>query len=56
MHTPLLVHLAGNLQVEVFSYPVCSHAFARHTGLHYDAGAASLANGPTWQFLQHNLA
>ena len=47
---------ADHPQVEIFSYPGCSHAFARHTGLHYDAEAAALANGRTWAFLQAHLA
>ncbi|THD60571.1 dienelactone hydrolase family protein [Phenylobacterium sp.] len=48
--------LAGKSNVEVFSYPGCNHAFARHTGLHYDAKAAALANGRTWAFLADRLA
>jgi len=39
----------------VYSYPGCKHAFARHTGLHYDAQAAALANGRTWAFLAQHL-
>jgi carboxymethylenebutenolidase len=39
----------------VYSYPGCNHAFARHTGLHYDAQAAALANGRTWAFLAKHL-
>jgi carboxymethylenebutenolidase len=39
----------------VYSYPGCNHAFARHTGLHYDARAAALANGRTWGFLAEHL-
>lgn len=46
---------AGRPMVETYSYPGCSHAFARHTGIHFDAGAASLANGRTWQFLREHL-
>ncbi|HJS13779.1 MAG TPA: dienelactone hydrolase family protein [Rheinheimera sp.] len=37
--------------IKVFSYAGCSHAFARHTGTHYDESAAALANGRTWDFL-----
>lgn len=40
-----------NLNVKIFSYAGCSHAFARHTGTHYDESAAALANGRTWTFL-----
>ncbi|PTQ07739.1 carboxymethylenebutenolidase [Sphingomonas oleivorans] len=47
--------IAGNPRVELFSYPGCSHAFARHTGVHYDADAAALANGRTWDFLGRHL-
>jgi carboxymethylenebutenolidase len=43
--------VAGKPNVDVFSYPGCHHAFARHTGLHYDAASATLANGRTWDFL-----
>jgi carboxymethylenebutenolidase len=39
----------------VYSYPGCNHAFARHTGLHYDAKAAALANGRTWNFLAEQV-
>ncbi len=47
--------LAGKPNVAVYSYPGCNHAFARHTGLHYDAAAAALANGRTWAFLADRL-
>jgi carboxymethylenebutenolidase len=39
----------------VYSYPGCNHAFARHTGVHYDAKAAALANGRTQAFLREHL-
>lgn len=42
--------------VQIFSYPGCAHAFARHTGSHYDAQAATLANGRTRAFLAEKLA
>lgn len=45
----------GNPAVTVQSYPGCSHAFARHSGTHYDPAAAALANGRTWSFLDANL-
>jgi len=41
--------------VTVYSYLGCSHAFARHTGTHYDEDAASLANGRTYQFFHDKL-
>lgn len=46
---------AGNPHIAVHSYPGCYHAFARHTGTHYDAAAAGLANGRTWDFLKQKL-
>ena len=33
--------LADKPNVEIYSYPGCNHAFARHTGTHYDAAAAA---------------
>lgn len=41
--------------VSVRTYPGCSHAFARHTGAHYDAAAAELANGRTYDFFAQIL-
>ncbi|MDM0015510.1 dienelactone hydrolase family protein [Variovorax sp. J22P168] len=46
---------AGKPQVEVYRYAGCMHAFARHGGTHYDASAADLANGRTFDFLQSRL-
>ena len=46
---------AANGSVTVYSYPGCSHAFARHSGDDYDAAAAALANGRTWDFLDAKL-
>lgn len=40
----------------VYSYAGQNHAFARHTGTHYDAQAAALANGRTADFLNRTLA
>jgi carboxymethylenebutenolidase len=39
----------------VFIYPGCSHAFARHRGMHYDRDAAELANARTADFLKLHL-
>jgi carboxymethylenebutenolidase len=39
----------------VYSYPGQNHAFARHTGAHYNAQAAALANGRTVAFLAEHL-
>ena len=47
--------LGDKPNVEIFSYPGCSHAFARHTGSHYDKDAALLANDRTAAFLDKNL-
>jgi len=46
---------ANSSNVEIYSYPGCSHAFARHTGAHYDAAAARLANERTLAFLSKHL-
>lgn len=46
---------AQNKAVTIHSYPGCSHAFARHTGTHFDAEAAALANGRTRSFFNHHL-
>jgi carboxymethylenebutenolidase len=46
---------ASNSEVKIFSYPGCSHAFARHTGVHYDPSAAETANARTWEFFDHQL-
>jgi carboxymethylenebutenolidase len=48
--------LAGKPNATVYSYPGQHHAFARHNGSHYDAAAASLANGRTAEFLHLHLA
>ena len=45
----------GNPHVEMHSYPGCSHAFARHSGIHYDQAAASIANRRTWKFFAKHL-
>lgn len=39
----------------VCSYPGQRHAFARHTGAHYNADAAALANGRTIRFLNEHI-
>ena len=40
----------------VYSYPGCSHAFARHTGTHFDQAAAELANSRTYDLFRRELA
>jgi len=47
--------LANKPQVEIYSYPGCWHAFARHGGTHYNADAARIANARTTEFLQRQL-
>jgi carboxymethylenebutenolidase len=47
--------LASKPNATVYSYPGQHHAFARHGGAHYDAAAASLANGRTNEFLHRHL-
>jgi carboxymethylenebutenolidase len=48
--------LASKPNVTVYSYPGQRHAFSRHNGAHYNAGAAALANGRTSEFLIQHLA
>jgi carboxymethylenebutenolidase len=43
------------LGVTVHIYPGCSHAFARHQGLHFDAEAAAKAMKRTVEFLRTHL-
>lgn len=45
----------GNQLVLVHSYAACSHAFARNSGDHFDAQAASLANARTYDFFHQHL-
>jgi carboxymethylenebutenolidase len=47
--------LKDNSSAQVFTYPGCSHAFARHHGIHYDKDAAALANGRTADFFKLHL-
>jgi carboxymethylenebutenolidase len=39
----------------VYSYPGQHHAFSRHIGAHYNAAAATLAQGRTYEFLKREL-
>lgn len=48
--------LIGRPLVHLHSYPGCSHAFARHRGLHYDADAALRANERSAAFLAAYLS
>jgi carboxymethylenebutenolidase len=47
--------LAGKANATVYSYPGQHHAFARHSGAHYNAAAAALANRRTSEFLHQQL-
>jgi carboxymethylenebutenolidase len=49
------VALAQNPNATLYSYPGQSHAFSRNGGAHYNAGAATLANGRTRAFLSQHL-
>jgi carboxymethylenebutenolidase len=54
--TKIKAALSNKPNVEIYSYRGCNHAFARHTGTHYNAAAAAKANGRTWQFLHDHLS
>lgn len=47
--------LVSKPSATVYSYPGQRHAFARHNGAHYNAAAATLANGRTKEFLHQHL-
>ena len=47
--------LAKKPNATVYSYPGQRHAFSRHNGPHYNAAAATLANGRTSEFLHQQL-
>ena len=47
--------LAKKPHTTVYSYAAQNHAFSRHNGAHYNAAAATLANGRTSQFLRHHI-
>ena len=51
----IIAALRGNPRAEVHSYPGCRHAFSRHGGAHFDAGAARLARARTLEFFQRHL-
>jgi carboxymethylenebutenolidase len=53
--TRIKAAFAGKRNVVIHSYPGCSHAFARHTGAHYDAAASAKANDRTYAFLEEHL-
>src|ERR1700756_1778315 len=47
--------LAKRPNATVYSYPGQNHAFSRHGGAHYNAGAAALAHERTYAFLNRQL-
>src|SRR6201987_5460644 len=47
--------LARKPNTTIYSYPGQNHTFSRHNGTHYNAAAASLANGRTNDFLHQLL-
>jgi carboxymethylenebutenolidase len=47
--------LAKKPNATVYSYPGQNHAFSRHNGAHYNAAAAALAHGRTYEFLHQQL-
>jgi carboxymethylenebutenolidase len=47
--------LGSHPQATMHFYPGMPHAFARAGGVHYDADAATLANGRTYDFLKQHL-
>jgi carboxymethylenebutenolidase len=51
----IIAALAGNRLAQVYVYPGCCHAFARHRGIHFDKDAAELANRRTAEFFQLHL-
>jgi carboxymethylenebutenolidase len=44
-----------NPQVQVHTYPGCMHAFARHTGAHYDADSAGRVKARTIEYFKAHL-
>jgi carboxymethylenebutenolidase len=52
----IIAAFAENELTEVFTYPGCRHAFARHGGIHFDNDAAQLANSRTADFLKSHLS
>ena len=53
--TRIKAAIARKPNITVYSYPGQRHAFSRHNGAHYDAGAALLAHARTHDFLIRGL-
>jgi carboxymethylenebutenolidase len=53
--TAIKAAVAEKTNATVYSYPGQNHAFSRNNGTHYNAAAATLANGRTREFLARQL-
>ena len=53
--TSIIKALKETAIAQVFTYPGCKHAFARHRGIHYDKDAAVLSNSRTADFFKLHL-
>ncbi|MBX7145809.1 MAG: dienelactone hydrolase family protein [Alphaproteobacteria bacterium] len=51
----IMVALAGRPHIQVYSYPLVHHAFARRGGDHWNQEAAQLADQRTREFFEENL-
>jgi carboxymethylenebutenolidase len=51
----IVAGVAGNGQIAAHVYPAVEHAFARVDGVHFDARAATIANGRTAEILTRVL-
>jgi carboxymethylenebutenolidase len=51
----VILALAANPNAEIHVYEGQNHAFARHTGAHYDEASTILANARTYEFLERAL-
>ena len=51
----IIAVLKDKPNVAIYTYPGCSHAFARHGGTHYDAAAADQAAARTLSFFRSHL-
>ncbi|MGO4331733.1 dienelactone hydrolase family protein [Cupriavidus sp. 2TAF22] len=54
--TQIVAALSGKANLEIHTYPGCSHAFARNKGVHFDAASAQAANDRTAAFFRANLS
>ncbi|HEY6125817.1 MAG TPA: dienelactone hydrolase family protein, partial [Steroidobacteraceae bacterium] len=54
-HQQIVMTLADNAQVEIYSYDSCHHAFSRRGGSNYDAAAALLSRARALEFFKRHL-